>query len=116
MVDVGVGSHHGHAEKLQTENRASYRPASRGTVAKYSNHTNRPRPAASCRDIDDAVAAYVAKYVTKGASEMGAGLDHPISSWDDVESAPVSEHVRALMHTCWRLGALPEYAHLRLRA
>ncbi|MCX4860266.1 plasmid replication initiator protein [Streptomyces canus] len=65
---------------------------------------------------DDAVAAYVAKYVTKGASETGAGLDHPISSWDDIESAPVSEHVRALMHTCWRLGALPEYAHLRLRA
>ncbi|MGP4085319.1 replication initiator [Streptomyces sp. KR55] len=65
---------------------------------------------------DDAVAAYVAKYVTKGASETGAGTDHPLASWADVESAPVSAHVRTLMRTCWRLGGLPEYAHLRLRA
>ncbi|WP_189311278.1 replication initiator [Streptomyces brasiliensis] len=65
---------------------------------------------------DDAVAAYVAKYVTKGASETGAGLDHSLTTWADIESAPVSEHVRTLMHTCWHLGGLPEYAPLRLRA
>ncbi|SED66417.1 hypothetical protein SAMN05216532_5266 [Streptomyces sp. 2231.1] len=65
---------------------------------------------------DDAVAAYVAKYVTKGASDTGAGTDHPLTTWADVESAPVSEHVRTLMRTCWRLGGLPEYAPLRLRA
>ncbi|MFF3878897.1 replication initiator [Streptomyces sp. NPDC001978] len=65
---------------------------------------------------DDAVAAYVAKYVTKGASETGAGLDHPLTTWAEIDSAPVSEHVRALMHACWRLGGLPEYAALRLRA
>lgn len=65
---------------------------------------------------DDAVAAYVAKYVTKGASETGAGLDHPLTTWADIDSAPVSEHVRTLLHTAWRLGALPEYAPLRLRA
>ncbi|MDQ1008707.1 hypothetical protein QFZ82_003192 [Streptomyces sp. V4I23] len=64
---------------------------------------------------DDAVAAYVAKYVTKGASETGAGTDHPVTIWDDIESAPVSGHVRTLMRTCWRLGSLPEYAPLRLR-
>ncbi|MGV9993860.1 replication initiator [Streptomyces sp. NPDC003374] len=64
---------------------------------------------------DDAVAAYVAKYVTKGASETGAGLDHALSSWGDIESAPVSGHVRTLIRTCWRLGGLPEYAPLRLR-
>ncbi|MEV7000598.1 replication initiator [Streptomyces sp. NPDC093982] len=64
---------------------------------------------------DDAVAAYVAKYVTKGASETGAGLDHVLSAWADIESAQVSAHVRALMLTCWRLGELPEYASLRLR-
>ncbi|MFD4970164.1 replication initiator [Streptomyces sp. NPDC058424] len=64
---------------------------------------------------DDAVAAYVAKYVTKGASETGAGLDHALSSWGDIESAPVSEHVRALIRACWRLGGIPEYTPLRLR-
>ncbi|NNJ08164.1 plasmid replication initiator protein [Streptomyces sp. PKU-MA01144] len=65
---------------------------------------------------DDAVAAYVAKYVTKGASETGAGLDRPITSRDDIEAAPVAAHVRTLMRTCWRLGGLPEYEPLRLRA
>ncbi|MFE5031843.1 replication initiator [Streptomyces sp. NPDC056683] len=73
-------------------------------------HTNGDGP------DDDAVAAYVAKYVTKGASETGAGLDHLITDHVDIESAPVSEHVRALMRTCWRLGGLAEYAPLRLRS
>ncbi|WP_282702763.1 replication initiator [Streptomyces sp. CC219B] len=64
---------------------------------------------------DDAVAAYVAKYVTKGASDTGAGTDHPLSTWADIESAPVSDHVRTLMRACWRLGGLPEYTPLNLR-
>ncbi|MEU1007050.1 replication initiator [Streptomyces sp. NPDC005890] len=65
---------------------------------------------------DDAVAAYVAKYVTKGASDTGAGTDYPLRTWADIESAPVTEHVRTLMRTCWRLGCLPEYTSLHLRA
>lgn len=65
---------------------------------------------------DDAVAAYVAKYVTKGATDTGAGLDHQITSPDDIATAPVSAHVRTLMRTCWRLGGLPELEPLRLRA
>ncbi|MEU1850076.1 replication initiator [Streptomyces sp. NPDC019990] len=64
---------------------------------------------------DDAVAAYVAKYVTKGASETGAGSDHPLRTWHDIDTAPVTEHVRTLMRTCWRLGGLPEYESLNLR-
>ncbi|MFE1015718.1 replication initiator [Streptomyces sp. NPDC058794] len=64
---------------------------------------------------DDAVAAYVAKYVTKGTNETGAGTDHKVTTRDDIDTAPVSRHVRTLMHTCWRLGGLPEYAPLRLR-
>ncbi|MFJ9894870.1 replication initiator [Streptomyces sp. NPDC091280] len=64
---------------------------------------------------DDAVAAYVAKYVTKGAGETGAGLDHPVTAWGDIESATVSEHIRTLMRACWNLGGLPEYEPLRLR-
>ncbi|MEV8020564.1 replication initiator [Streptomyces sp. NPDC086554] len=65
---------------------------------------------------DDAVAAYVAKYVTKGASETGAGTDHRLTTWDDIDAAPVTGHVRTLMWTCWRLGCLPEYEPLHLRA
>jgi hypothetical protein len=64
---------------------------------------------------DDAVAAYVAKYVTKGASETGAGIDHKVTTRDDIESAPVNEHARTLMRTCWRLGGLSEYEPLHLR-
>ncbi|MFD8538141.1 replication initiator [Streptomyces rubrogriseus] len=63
---------------------------------------------------DDAVAAYVAKYVTKGSNETGAGTDHKVTTWDDIDTAPVSRHVRTLMHTCWRLGGLPAYVPLRL--
>ncbi|MBW8798402.1 MAG: plasmid replication initiator protein [Streptomyces sp.] len=72
-------------------------------------HTNSDGP------DDDAVAAYVAKYVTKGASETGAGTDHPLATWEDIESVPVRGHVRTLMRACWRLGGLPEYEPLRLR-
>lgn len=65
---------------------------------------------------DDAVAAYVAKYVTKGASDTGAGTDHPLTTWDDIDRVPASEHVRALVRACWRLGGLPEYESLNLRS
>lgn len=65
---------------------------------------------------DDAVAAYVAKYVTKGADDTGAGIDRRVVARDDIDIAPVTPHVRTLMHTCWRLGGLPEYAPLHLRA
>lgn len=76
----------------------------------------RPLRADGLGPDDDAVAAYVAKYVTKGAGETGAGTDYRLTTWDDIDSAPVAEHVRALMRTCWRLGGLPEYAPLHLRA
>ncbi|MEU7058785.1 replication initiator [Streptomyces sp. NPDC046197] len=64
---------------------------------------------------DDAVAAYVAKYVSKGTVETGAGLDYRVTGPDDIHAAVVTPHVRALMATCWRLGGLPELEHLRLR-
>ncbi|KUN98050.1 plasmid replication initiator protein [Streptomyces caeruleatus] len=62
-----------------------------------------------------AVAGYVAKYVTKGAAETGAGLDYRITTPDDIRAAVVTTHIRALMATCWRLGGLAELEHLRLR-
>ncbi|MET9860867.1 replication initiator [Streptomyces smyrnaeus] len=65
---------------------------------------------------EDAVAAYVAKYVTQGAAETSAGLDHRVDGAEENTSAPVSRHVRLLMATCWRLGVLPELQPLRLRS
>ncbi|MFG2864243.1 replication initiator [Streptomyces sioyaensis] len=65
---------------------------------------------------DDAVAAYVAKYVTKGAADTAIGLDHPITGPDDITTGRLSAHVRTLIYTCWRLGGLPELAPLCLRA
>lgn len=58
----------------------------------------------------------MAKYVTKEAADTAAGLDHPVSGLEDIRTARLSCHVRALMGTCWRLGGLPELEHLRLRA
>lgn len=57
----------------------------------------------------------MAKYVTKGATDTAAGLDHQVSGPEDIRTARVSGHVRALMGTCWRLGGLPELEGLRLR-
>ncbi|MEE6268170.1 replication initiator [Streptomyces diastatochromogenes] len=65
---------------------------------------------------DEAVAAYVAKYVTKGAADTAIGLDHPIAALDDFTTGRLSAHVRTLVQTCWRLGGLPELEPLRLRA
>ncbi|MFJ2232534.1 replication initiator [Streptomyces sp. NPDC087859] len=75
----------------------------------------RPLRVSSAGLDDEAVAAYVAKYVSKGASETGAGLDHKVNTCEDIDASPVSAHVRTLMHTCWRFGGLPEYAPLHLR-
>ncbi|MGI5339720.1 replication initiator [Streptomyces sp. CA-181903] len=74
------------------------------------------RPLDSGDLADDAVAAYIAKYVTKSTTETTTGTDHPIRTFDDIAATPATPHVRTLMHTCWRLGGLPELHHLRLRA
>ncbi|MFI6860851.1 replication initiator [Streptomyces sp. NPDC050421] len=64
---------------------------------------------------DQAVAAYVAKYVSKSVGDAG-GTDRPVTSAEEIAWLPVSTHVRSLMATCWRLGRLPELARLRLCA
>ncbi|MDH6138912.1 hypothetical protein P3T35_000901 [Kitasatospora sp. GP30] len=66
------------------------------------------------RLTDERVAAYVAKYTTKSAEAAGA-LDHRITSAEQIPLLSVSDHVRALVGTAWRLGGLAELEHLRLR-
>ncbi len=68
---------------------------------------------------DDRVAAYLAKYVTKSVSTSASGagsLDRRIVAAGQVRALRASDHVRALVGTCWRLGGLAELGHLRLRA
>jgi hypothetical protein len=63
-----------------------------------------------------AVAAYIAKYATKGAETATGTLDRPIRNpVTDLIGAEVTDHARQLILTCWRLGALPELEDQRLR-
>jgi hypothetical protein len=61
------------------------------------------------------VAAYVAKYATKAAESAG-GPDRRLRSPYEIERLAVTDHARRLITTCWTLGGLAQYEHLRLRA
>ncbi|WP_275677660.1 replication initiator [Streptomyces sp. MUM 136J] len=63
-----------------------------------------------------AVAAYIAKYATKGAETATGTLDRPIRFLAELAHARITDHARRLIRTAWALGARPELAHLRLRA
>lgn len=70
-------------------------------------------------DADDqlswaAVAAYIAKYATKGAETAGA-VDGRIYSSVDLSTLPVRAHTLRMIGTCWWLGGLPPFEPLRLR-
>lgn len=100
--------------------RTPYSPAAGERVLRFGQQFDvHPIASSTLSDpaavTDDAVAAYVAKYISKSVSDAG-GLDHRITEYDDIALAPVTAHIRALMGTCWRLAALPELAGLNLRA
>ncbi|MFE0674522.1 replication initiator [Streptomyces sp. NPDC058867] len=63
-----------------------------------------------------AVAAYIAKYATKGAETMTGTLDRPIRFLAELAHARITDHARSLIRTAWTLGARKDLAHLRLRA
>ncbi|MEV8058899.1 replication initiator [Streptomyces antimycoticus] len=65
---------------------------------------------------DRAVAAYIAKYATKGAETATGALDRPIRLIAEVAQLDISEHARRLVRTAWALGARKDLGHLRLRA
>ncbi|WHM31775.1 replication initiation protein [Streptomyces sp. BPPL-273] len=65
---------------------------------------------------DRAVAAYIAKYATKGAETATGTLDRPIRFLAELAQARITEHARRMIRTAWALGARPELADLRLRA
>ncbi|MER7923874.1 replication initiator [Streptomyces sp. NPDC096057] len=63
-----------------------------------------------------AVAAYIAKYATKGAEAATGTLDRPIRFLAELAQARITDHARGLIRMAWALGARPELADLRLRA
>ncbi|MFC8239398.1 replication initiator [Streptomyces chartreusis] len=74
-------------------------------------------------DFDDgqdlterAVAAYIAKYATKGAETATGTLDRPIRFLAELAQARITDHARRMIRTAWTLGARAELADLRLRA
>jgi hypothetical protein len=60
------------------------------------------------------LAAYVAKYATKGTGKTD-GADRPIRSQLCIDFLRVSEHHRRMIQTAWDLGDLPIYADLTLK-
>jgi len=63
-----------------------------------------------------AVAAYIAKYATKGAETATGALDRPLKFAAELAQLDISDHARRLIRTAWTLGARKDLKHLRLRA
>lgn len=61
------------------------------------------------------VAAYLAKYVTKGTEDVG-GADVVIRHRSRIAELGRNAHVRALMYAAWDLGRVPDLADMRMRA
>ncbi|MGW6526855.1 replication initiator [Streptomyces venezuelae] len=65
---------------------------------------------------DRAVAAYIAKYATKGAETATGALDRPLRFLAELAQLDISDHAERLIRTAWALGARKDLAELRLRA
>ncbi|WP_326757103.1 replication initiation protein [Streptomyces hirsutus] len=63
-----------------------------------------------------AVAAYIAKYATKGAETATGALDRPLKFLAELAQLDISDHARRLIRTAWTLGVRKDLEHLRLRA
>ncbi len=63
---------------------------------------------------DRAVAAYIAKYATKGAET--ATLDRRLRFVAELAGMNLPPHAERLIRTAWTLGGRKDLAHLRLRA
>lgn len=65
---------------------------------------------------DRAVAAYIAKYATKGAETATGTLDRRLRFVAELATLDLPPHAERLIRTAWALGARKDLAHLRLRA
>lgn len=64
---------------------------------------------------DRHIAAYIAKYATKGAETTTGTLDRRLRFLAELAQYNLTDHARQMIHTAWHLGAQPQHAHLRLR-
>lgn len=65
---------------------------------------------------DRAVAAYIAKYATKGAETATGTLDRRLRFAAELATMNLPAHAERLIRTAWALGARKDLEHLRLRA
>jgi hypothetical protein len=64
---------------------------------------------------DRHVAAYIAKYATKGAETTTGTLDHRLRLLAELATHDITDHARHMIHTAWHLATKQRHAHLRLR-
>ncbi|MGW3044385.1 replication initiator [Kitasatospora sp. NPDC001159] len=64
---------------------------------------------------DRHVAAYIAKYATKGAETTTGTLDRQLRFLAELAQHDLTDHARRMIHTAWHLGTQPQHTHLRLR-
>ncbi|MFC6597457.1 replication initiator [Kitasatospora paranensis] len=64
---------------------------------------------------DRHVAAYIAKYATKGAETTTGTLDRRLRFLAELAQHDLTDHARQMIHTAWQLGTQLQHAHLRLR-
>ncbi|WP_189317912.1 replication initiator, partial [Streptomyces brasiliensis] len=64
---------------------------------------------------DRHVAAYIAKYATKGAETTTGTLDRRLRLLAELATHNITDHARRMIHTAWHLATNRRHAHLRLR-
>ncbi|MFI1941253.1 replication initiator [Streptomyces purpureus] len=64
---------------------------------------------------DRHVAAYIAKYATKGAETTTGTLDRRLRLLAELAAHDITNHARRMIHTAWHLATNRRHAHLRLR-
>ncbi|WP_374200809.1 replication initiator [Streptomyces bambusae] len=64
---------------------------------------------------DRHVAAYIAKYATKGAETTTGTLDRRLRLLAELATHDITDHAHRMIHTAWHLATHPQHAHLRLR-
>ncbi|MFC9634339.1 replication initiator [Streptomyces mirabilis] len=64
---------------------------------------------------DRHVAAYIAKYATKGAETTTGTLDRRLRLLAELANHDITDHARRMIHTAWHLATKRRHAHLRLR-
>ncbi len=62
---------------------------------------------------DRHVAAYIAKYATKGAETTTGTLDRRLLA--ELAAHDITDHARRMIHAAWHLAPKRRHAHLRLR-